>query len=811
MSTSGEAGNAAQKRNGSKIGRRTDSVVRAIIGPYAAAAALVLGSTSGMAQNAPADQSASSSDSNQIQEVVVTATKHAERLNDVPVSIAAMDQQTMDANGVKNIADIAALTPGVDFGTAYYSNGSQTTITIRGISDSLDTAPTAGVYIDDTPVQARNNQNSMFGSPYPQVFDLDRVEVLRGPQGTLFGAGSEAGTLRFITPSPSLTTQSGYARLELADTADGTPTYEAGAAVGGPIVDGTLGYRVSAWFRRDGGFVDRRSDATGYLDPNSNWDNNAAFKGALALAPTDWLRITPSLYYQGTHVADTSAYWVGLSRPSEGYLVDGDVIPSPSSDRFYLPSLKVEADLPWSKIESISSYFYRSGSSSYDGTEFESFVYAGVPYPSQILPGEVSTQGNSQTQNILTQEVRFSSNGSPGDRFSWVTGLYFSNARQHDVTLVSDPLLAALVQDSYGVPIDAIFGTGLVDNIYSLVSSDMSDEKQEAVYAHVEAKLTQKLTLAVGVRYAHTELDYNEQDSGPAYGGAHAFSGTQTGNPVTPQASLRYQFQPGDMVYATASKGYRLGGVNGPVQASATCTAALATLGLSAPPPSYDSDTLWNYEVGSKGTFFNNHLGIDFSAFHDDWNKIQQFVALPACAYLGFTSNLGKATSNGFDLAVDGRLGEGFSVQIGVGYTDAKYTQTTGSGTSIVASDGDHLAGSTPWMLTLTPEYRFTLSGGKEVYLRAQDQYHSHQAGPTPGTDPNSVSYDPAIPLVPSTNLLNLRAGLSWSGVDASVFINNVLNSSPSLRLEHPSLGDPLYTNVTFRPLTGGVTVTYHY
>ena len=775
----------------------------------AAAAAWLLAGAGAMAQTAPDAQAPATG--NQIQEVVVTATKHEERLSDVPVSIAAMDQQAMDANGVKSIADIVALTPGVDFGTAYYSNGSQTTITIRGISDTLDTAPTAGVYIDDTPVQARNNQNSMFGNPYPLVFDLDRVEVLRGPQGTLFGAGSEAGTVRFITPTPSLTHPDVDARLELADNEYGTPTYEAGAAVGGPLVDGVLGYRVSAWFRHDGGWVDRQSDASGALTANSNWDNNQAFRGALVFVPLDGLRVTPSIYYQGTHVADTSAYWEGLSNRSQDHFVDGNVIPSPTSDRFYLPSLKVEADLSWSKLTSISSYFYRSGSSNYDGTEFESFVYAGVPYPNELLPGEVSIQGNSQNQNILTQEIRLASNSSREERISWVAGLYFSNARQHDVTLVSDPLLSTLVQYVYGVPMAAIFGTGLVDGVYSLVSSDMSDEKQEAAYVHVEAKLASKLSLAAGLRYAHTELDYNEQDSGPAYGGAHAFSGSQTGNPVTPQVSLRYQFDPDSMLYATLSKGYRLGGINGPVQATSSCTAALGTLGLSEPPPSYDSDTLWNYEVGTKGAFFDHHLGVDFSAFHDVWNKIQQFVALPACAYLGFTSNLGKATSNGFDLAIDGRLGAGFSLQLGVGYTDAKYTQTVGSGDSIVVSAGDRLAGTTPWMLTLTPEYRFTLAGGRELYLRAQDQYHSHLSGQTPGTDPNSISYDPAIPVAPATNLLNLRAGLAWSGLDASVFINNALNSTPSLRLEHPSLGDPLYTNVTFRPLTAGVTLTYRY
>ncbi|MBV8805883.1 MAG: hypothetical protein JO042_12575, partial [Sinobacteraceae bacterium] len=123
---------------------------------------------------------------------------------------------------------------------------------------------------------------------------------------------------------------------------------------------------------------------------------------------------------------------------------------------------------------------------------------------------------------------------------------------------------------------------------------------------------------------------------------------------------------------------------------------------------------------------------------------------------------------------------------------------------------GDTL-GNTPWALTFTPEYHFSVLGGKDAYVRAQDQFHSHNAGAFPGNNPNSISYDPDIPLAPATNLLNLRAGLIWSGFDTSIFVNNALNSQPPLRLAHPVVGDPLYNDITFRPLTAGVTVTYRY
>src|ERR1700722_2158385 len=170
-----------------------------------------------------------------LEEVVVTATRRSERLQDVPISVTAFSQEKMDMQGLRNIDDVTRLTPGVAFsrngtGSSANYNDESSDINIRGI-DSAAGASTTGIYIDDTPIQSRHigygTQNA-----YPAVFDLERVEVLRGPQGTLFGASSEGGTVRFIQPQPSVDTSSGYMKSELAFTKNGDPTYQAGAAVG---------------------------------------------------------------------------------------------------------------------------------------------------------------------------------------------------------------------------------------------------------------------------------------------------------------------------------------------------------------------------------------------------------------------------------------------------------------------------------------------------------------------------------------------------------------------------------------------------
>ena len=261
-----------------------------------------LAATAAVAQSAgaPAGQQAETLD-----EIVVTATRQAVALSKVALSVTAYNQETLDLQGVKNVDDVARFTPGVAFERAARYNSSQSNITVRGIR-STSGVPTTGIYIDDTPVQIRTGTSQSASNPYPRIFDLDRVEVLRGPQGTLFGAGAVGGAVRFITPEPSLTDRSMRARGEYSMTDNGDASFEAGIAAGGLIVDGTLGYRISAWRRDDGGWVDRLNYNGSVADDNANRGNTSALRLALAWQPIGKLRITPSVLYQNTYSNDTS-------------------------------------------------------------------------------------------------------------------------------------------------------------------------------------------------------------------------------------------------------------------------------------------------------------------------------------------------------------------------------------------------------------------------------------------------------------------------------------------------------------------------
>src|SRR6202163_2433498 len=253
----------------------------------------VLGATVGPTGHAAdAAASAAATSSAEMTEITVTATRREESLSKVPISISAFTQETMDQKGVKDITDLVRYTPGV-----YIDQTGTNAIAIRGIS-SAGGAGTTGIYIDDTPIQMR----SLGFNPddtLPKTFDLDRVEVLRGPQRTLFGVGSEGGNVRYILTQPSVTKESTYARSELSFTQYGEPSYEAGIAHGGPIVDGTLGFRASAWYRFDGGWIDRVDPTTGaVIDSNANHAQTLVLRLAGLWKPLDAVTVTPSVFYQ---------------------------------------------------------------------------------------------------------------------------------------------------------------------------------------------------------------------------------------------------------------------------------------------------------------------------------------------------------------------------------------------------------------------------------------------------------------------------------------------------------------------------------
>lgn len=746
------------------------------------------------------------------EEVVVTATRQAQVLSKVPLSVSAFTQQKMDTQGVRSIDDVVRFTPGVNFARSDRRTAGGTSVSIRGIASNAG-ASTTGLYIDDTPIQIRNIGYS-FSNTYPAVFDLERVEVLRGPQGTLFGAGSEGGTIRFITPKPGLSDYTAYGRTELAFTEGGEASYEAGLAVGGPIIEDKLGFRLSGWYRRDGGYIDRVSyPDQRLLDANANSQTSKVFRGALAFAPNENLKLTPSLYYQNIRWNAANAYWEQLSDPNRGEFRTAAAIAESTRDKFILPALLVEWELDGVQLVSNTSYFDRDSYSPQDYTYFNKGLFTGNPYPT--IPGQNATSLAINKQKIFTQELRAQSTNSES-RWNWVAGVFFQRAKQNSVQRVDDLFLPQIIMDAHGIPFETFFGQPLHEGKYIYDQNASSVDKQIAGFGQVDFNLTEELKFTAGLRVARAQFNVSSDARGPVVGPPAIDVGEQKETPVTPKFGVSYQLNDDTLLYATAAKGYRVGGYNPEV--GAPCAAQLTGLGLfdangkPARPPLFKSDSVWSYEAGAKTKLFNDSVRLDTSVYWVEWSDIQQIVGLNTCGFQ-FVSNLGSARSRGFDLQAEIRPLEGLTLNAAVGYTHAAYKGTVKGGPAAVknlVTEGNRIPGS-PWSFAFAAEYDFSGPKDTDGYVRFDYEFRSRQSGLVPGRDPLNGSYDPNIPAHPETNFLTARAGFRWSGLDLSVFAQNLLNSHTQLSRAHDSVGSPLYMATTFRPRTVGVTLGYRY
>lgn len=755
------------------------------------------------AQATEATAPVAAADKGDVSEMIVTATRRNQALSKVPISVMAFDQEKMDAQGIKNIDDIARLTPGLNFSQQSYFSGSNTNISIRGVSSTVGTG-TTGIYIDDVPIQLRSIG---YGSAntYPKIFDLERVEVLRGPQGTLFGAGAEGGAVRFITPQPSLTDYSVYGRSELAFTEGGDPSYEAGVAVGGPILQDKIGFRVSAWGRKDGGWVDRVNYAdNSTVESDSNSSGTHAFKGAVSFALTPDLIVTPSIYYQKEKIDDTSGYWESLSRPGDGEFHNGYVQAQPVDDKYVLPSLNITYDFGWSSLISTTSYFDRDANQTRDYTFFDQeLLTPGSPYPT--IPGQIASGFFGEKQNNFTQEVRLQSDNN-ASRLKWVVGAFYSHEDQVSTQRNQDYYYEQVLFDTYGLTF-ADLGSAYLPGGLVYDSRAESKSTQIAGFGQLDLNVTDELTLTAGVRVANLKNKHSQVMDGWWAGGYTTTAGESSETPVTPKFGVSYQYDPNNLLYASASKGFRAGGAQTPVPTS-ICGADLAAMGYSSSPDTYKSDSTWSYEAGSKNNLFNRRLQVDANVFLIKWKDIQSSVYLPTCSSV-FIGNMGSVTSKGVELSLSGRVVDGVTLGLTMGYTDATYDETiTGNSGVVLVQEGSAVSNMPKLTLGVSGQYDFAVWDENNGYARFDYTYTAKGQS----DDPHVYSYDPELTPAPPTHMLNARAGVTLSsGLDVSLFVDNITDANPGLARYHFFYSSPIYTNRTFRPRTGGITLAYRY
>src|SRR5579859_6317049 len=761
---------------------RTSSAVRLA---FALTAAMLCAVTAGASRAADADPMSARGSDYDLGEITVTATRRAEEISKVPLNVTAYTPEQMDNQGVRQIDDLARLTPDLQFThTAGAAGNNSSDISIRGVFSDVGAA-TTGIYIDDTPIQMRNvgywNANA-----FPQVFDLERVEVLRGPQGTLFGAGAEGGAVRFITPEPGLDKYSGYVRAEAAETRGGDPSYEAGGAFGGPIIDDKLGFRVSVWDRNDGGYIDRVSPDTGQtVQSKSNYQESLVGRAAVAAAPAEHLKVTASLLYQDVYDHDRNQYWSTLSQLSDGDFKQGSRVSQPTRDSFYLPAIKVQYDWDAMTLISNTSYFYHRNYADLDYTTYFGGIFDGNPL--QFLPGDAPSQAFiSNRQNVFTQEVRLQS--SRPSFIDWTAGLFYSDATQNDQDLTTDG--------------QAVY-TSVNGNLLSFTQFTRARDKEIAGYGNADINVTNALKLIAGVRVSSQKFSFGQTGTFTGFP-LTPVSGAQSATPVTPKVGLSYQLDTNNMLYLTASKGYRQGGVNAGVPA-ALCASDLSALGLTTTPATYTPDSLWSYEIGAKDNLFGGRVALDSSLYVLKWKDIQQSVRFPSCGF-NYVANLGSATGIGGDISAKFKLTDDFSAGLSTGYVSLTNDDTVYEGAKAILVNKRDVIGGPPFHLAAWTMYHFSLFDQRAFYRID----YTYQNG-SPAVDSKTFSYDATLPLPGNLKSLSMRAGMYLGGWEVSVFGNNLTKEASPYAIAHDIPGARPYYESSYRPLTFGVTASYRF
>jgi len=443
----------------------------------------------------------SSSHTAGLEEVLVTGARGQEPLSRVPIDIKVWTADAMEVSGIKGMAQLGALTPGVGFAFSGIGAGFYTSLDIRGVTNRW--GATVGLYIDDSPIPP--SRAATYQLSFPLTFDLDRVEILRGPQTVLLGDHTQAGAIRFSPDQPSLTTSTGLFRLEWGTTEYGSPSYEAGAAVGGPLISNVLGFRMSGWFRQDGGYVDQVDPTTHVLlDANSNSQVNKVVRGAVTVAPTTDVQMTPSLMYQSIRINGSSSFDTSISDPGRGLFRGPTPVPETAEDTYYLASLKLTAHLRSADLSAVASYFDQTGAATI------------------FLNGNVDNYGLNQ--HVYSAEARLSC-PDPEASLSWIAGIFATGGHAHN------PVWAA----------------GAFQN------DTITDESELAAFGQIALKVTKSLTASAGVRIGHSRYEYYD-DYLPANG---EISDTW----AAPRFGLSWQVDANNLLYLTIAKGYGSGGV----------------------------------------------------------------------------------------------------------------------------------------------------------------------------------------------------------------------------------------------------------
>lgn len=759
-----------------------------------------------------------------IQQVVVTATKRKEDVNKVAISMSVIGGDELTAQHITDYADVTRSIPNISFSGAGGGGDAGdgpglSNIQIRGISSSAGSS-TVGVYLDDVSM-TQANQYSM-GTPEPKFFDVDHVEVLRGPQGTLYGASSMGGTVKFITNQPNTKEDSADFYTEVSQTKGAnTPNYNGNVVLNKPLIPGELAIRVGVQAEHIGGYVNQVDANANITNKGINWQDNGVAKIGFKWTPTKDLTILPSIITQKVKTGDTDVSYgnliVGGNVATDA---NGNAIPlqkfqtsklvnETGSDALTVPSLTINYSTAIGDITSVTSYFKREFTRVQDGTFTNSWQMAnsylapdanGALTPlAQTIQGLPSAVTLANEVKQFSQELRLASKpyekgGSP---VTWLVGAYaangFTTVKENDFVYGVNKAFSDANVDPTAYP--GVWNTSAVGSAANVAEGFPQDntfignyhyhDSQQSVFGEANYYFTPELHATLGLRYLRAQQTFASfqdlfyQGDTPTTNAA-SVSGSKT----TPKLAVIWEVSPTNSVFATAAEGFRLGGANSAVP--------WQLCGLPGPNPSgYKSDSLWSYELGDKARFLNNTVQLNTSLFYVKWKNIQQELEL-ACSF-AYDTNVGSATSYGGEIELKVKPIPSLLLDAAGGYTHATLDNNDGADAGVNgAVKGAWLAGVPNFNLALTATYSYDISDDYFGFVRGAAHFVGTSYGGFAVLPNGNVNPDYNRP---SYHTFDISTGVSWKEWEATLFIKNLANNNEVIQkpVEQAQAGGLVY------------------
>ena len=720
------------------------------------------GTTVNQARDASADETG---------DIIVTALKRPQALQDVPASVTTLSADLIDRLNAQDFSRVADAVPSVAFATTGLGNSQYI---IRGIGGvGFVQSPTTGVYLDETPLQTRALRG--FSQPDPQLFDVARVEVLRGPQGVLFGSSTMGGLVRVVANQPDASKFAALGQASVASVTDGGTSWDAKAMLNLPIVADTLALRISGGFVRQGGWIDDLRPTTGNLTENAgtsavrkdvNSMRTGTVRTALRWNATPTLTITPSIVWQdGYSNADRPHSDVTFGKRARLKARYADTF---AKDKFVIGSLLIENRLDalgGFTLTSASSYLDRRNRLSFDVTAFDSPIVEDIVGPGpggKLFPTPLVDFGRLKQ---FTQEVRAVSDGT--GRLQYVLGAFYRDLHQDSGRTIT-------VSDLFGVAAPLPLGASNPPVIQD--TAIRFRESEIAAFGELTYAVLSKVKVAAGARvfsYRQREASRRYGIGGVAGGGlAYDYDERNRERGVTPRFTLSYEPSQAATLYASYSQGFRTGGVNAPVTDDICSAAERRAAGIPDVPPPYDSDRTDNYEVGAKTSLWGGRLRINAAAYAIDWKDYQQAFQT-ACGInnattISFTVNAGRVRSRGGELEVSLSPIRGLDLHAGGSFTGATYRNAV---PNLLLPAGSRVLDVPRWTWNARGNYDVALTEGIRGNMFAAVR---HVGSTNSGFGEGEVLPRPAYTLVDASVGVRMRGGL---GVD--LFVTNLFDVVP--------------------------------